>query len=438
MPSVADNKLFDVIIAGGGMVGATLALALHRQGRRVACIDPAALDAGGTELSPSFDSRATACALTSIWLFQNLGLWPSLAPHAAPIENIEVSRQRRWGKVRMQAAEIDQSAFGYVVPNNALGMALAGAWQHAEDENLVDYWGRKVTTVVDKPTANSQTVSLRLDDDSELAGRLLVVADGARSSLREQLGFSSSSFETKQYALVANVAVEKPKLGHAYERFTAQGPMAFLPLMNASASRPQAHYNVVWCGSADATEQRRAMSDDEFKQALSDDFGVALGRITGLGKRLSFPVAVTAADAVGANRVVALGNAAQALHPVAGQGFNLGLRDVASLIDALAVASDCGEPSVVESYSASRAADRQQMLALTTHLATSTTLAEQGVMATAFGLGLAAFGQLTGAKHALALRASGLQSHLPSLCRHPNSFNRSVLAGDAPAEQASL
>lgn len=412
---------FDVVIAGGGMVGASLALTLHKQGRRVACVDPVALDAGGTQVSPSFDLRATACALTSVWLFKNLGLWPQLEPHAAPIENIEVSRQGRWGKVRMQAADIHQAAFGYVIPNNAIGLALVDGWASVADQNLQGFWGQKVVSA----EASKNEVTVRLSGNQTLRSKLLVVADGARSALREQLGFSATTVDTQQHALVANLAVQKPRLGYAYERFTAEGPMAFLPLINrqanASLSKTQAQYNLVWCGSADESAARLALSDQDFVAQLSHDFGAALGQIVDVGARQCFPVSVTSADAISGNRVVMLGNAAQALHPVAGQGFNLGLRDMAALVDVLENVADCGAADVTEQYSSSRQRDRQQMLGLTTQLAMSTTLAEQGVMATVFGLGLAGFGQLGGAKHALALRACGLQRGLPRLCLHPDS-----------------
>lgn len=411
------SKPFDVVIAGGGMVGATLALALHRQGRRVACVDPVSLDAGGTQVSPSFDLRATACALTSVWLFQNLGLWPKLERYAAPIENIEVSRQRRWGKVRMQAAEIQQAAFGYVIPNNAIGLALADAWASVADQNLLSCWGQKVTAA----TVDKDQVSVTLSNDQTLRCNLLVVADGARSALREQLGIAATSVDTQQQALVANLAVQKPRPGYAYERFTAAGPMALLPLTNARAGKVEAQYNLVWCGSAEDAEARLALPDKEFVGQLNKSFGAALGEITGVGVRQCFPVGVTAADAIAGDRVVMLGNAAQALHPVAGQGFNLGLRDVATLVDILDSQADCGLTSVTYDYAKARQQDRQQMLGLTTHLATSTALPEQGVMATVFGLGLTGFGQLSGAKQALALRASGLQKNLPRLCMHPDS-----------------
>ena len=422
------QQSFDVVIAGGGMVGASLALALQRQGKRVACVDPVPLSDDGKGLSPSFDSRATACALTSIWLFENLGLWASLRPYSAPIQHIDVSRKGHWGKVRMAAADIQQAAFGYVVPNSALGAALAQAWARTEQDSdrLMGYWGRKVETAA---RIGQASIAVTLDNGDNLTTQLLVVADGARSPLREQLGFSASTLQTNQYALVANLAVEQPRFGHAFERFTETGPLALLPLMAEPQQAGEAHYNLVWCGSAADAASRLALSDNEFLAELNRQFGAGLGRITALGKRQSFPVAVTSVDEVAAERVVVLGNAAQALHPVAGQGFNLGLRDIATLVDLLDGATDCGGAEVTNQYAAARKVDRQQMLALTTQLATSTVLPEQGVTAAAFGLGLAGFGQLAGAKHALALRASGLQQSLPGLCQHPSVFQRYQRAG---------
>jgi len=433
---VTEQPNFDVVIAGGGMVGATLALALQQQGRRVACVDPVPLTAEAGDLSPSFDSRATACALTSIWLFKNLGLWPEIEPYAAPIQHIDVSRKGQWGKVRMAAAEIQQQAFGYVIPNAVLGKALASRWEQlakAKADNdgaaLQGYWGQKVVAAEVVQAAGAKQTAVTLDNGERLRAQLLVVADGARSPLRAQLGFGSTTIDTRQHALVTNVAVTKPLFGHAFERFTETGPLALLPLI-AQANQPVAtHYNLVWCGSGADTEARNGLSDADFLTVLNQQFGAGLGQITALGKRLSFPVSITSVDRLAADHVVVLGNAAQSLHPVAGQGFNLGLRDVACLVDVLQSADHCGEAGLTAQYEAARQADRQQMLALTTQLATSTTQPERGLTATAFGLGLAGFGQWVGAKKALALRASGLQSALPGLCQHPGSHRAAALAG---------
>jgi 2-octaprenyl-6-methoxyphenol hydroxylase len=403
--------MFDVVIAGGGMVGAVLANGLARQGKKVACVDPVSLeDAAFGEASDSFDRRATACAMTSVHLFQHLGLWPELVSQAAAIQSIIVSKQGRWGRTRLQATDIDYDAFGYVIPNVTLAQALHRAWDDLADEIAPKaYWGRRVIDA----KQHKQAVKVELDDGSSLSAKLLVVADGARSALRKQLGVASQTITSGQMALVCNVKFAKDGAGQAFERFTDHGPLALLPLGGQL-------YNLVWCGNKAQTEQRLAAAPEEFSALLQRAFGVSLGELIEQGKRAAFALDIVAADQLHAPRSVILGNAAQALHPVAGQGFNLGLRDVASLLDQLEDAADVGANDVIKAYAQSRASDRQQMLALTTQLATATTVSSASALSLGFGLGLAGFGQWPAASKMLALRASGFQAALPSLCLPPS------------------
>lgn len=403
--------MFDVVIAGGGMVGAVLANGLARQGKKVACVDPVSLaDAAFGEASDSFDRRATACAMTSVHLFQHLGLWPELASQAAAIQSIIVSKQGRWGRTRLQASEIDFDAFGYVIPNVMLAQALHRAWVDlADDMAPKPYWGRRVIDAKHQ----KQTVTVVLDDGSSLSAKLLVVADGARSILRQQLGVASQTIASGQMGLVCNLKFEKDGGGQAFERFTDHGPLALLPLGGQL-------YNLVWCGNKAQTEQRLAAAPEEFSALLQHAFGASLGRLVEQGKRAAFALDIVAADQLHAPRSVILGNAAQALHPVAGQGFNLGLRDVASLLDQLQGVADVGASEVISAYAQSRVSDRQQMLSLTTQLATATTVSSASTLSLGFGLGLAGFGQWPAASKMLALRASGFQAALPALCLAPS------------------
>ncbi|MDD9893440.1 MAG: FAD-dependent monooxygenase [Gammaproteobacteria bacterium] len=404
-----NSNAFDVVIAGGGMIGAALALALSKQGKRVACVDPVSLEqVAESERSDSFDRRATACAMTTIHFFQNLSLWPSIQPKAAPIRQIDVSKQGQWGRTRLLASDVGLEAFGYVIPNREIGRSLASAWQGAASDDLHAFWGERVVSA--DVAINDVTVTL--SDHRTLKSKLLVVADGGRSALREKLDIASRTTHAGQTALVCNIAFEREGDGRAFERFTTQGPLALLPLGDKQ-------YNLVWCGNEHESARRTELSDAEFAEALNRAFGVALGKVVSVGRRICFPLDIVAADSIQANRVVVLGNAAQALHPVAGQGFNLGVRDVATLCDVLSGTPDEGSPEITEAYARARIVDREQMLALTTQLATSTTVGINSVVAAGFGLGLSGFGQFGLARKALALRASGFQSELPSLCLPP-------------------
>lgn len=414
-----NTEVFDVIVAGGAMVGASLGLALSRQGKRVACVDPVELPGSLDDLS-QFDQRATACSQTSINVFRHLGLWPMLKDYAAPIEHITVSKQGQWGRSRIAAADITQTAFGYVIPNDAIAVALRQGWQtqqksgDVENNSLQGFWGRRVENV----TLTDSHIVAALSDGQSITARLLVVADGARSAVRQGLGVASKTLDVQQMALVCNVACESPKQAEAFERFTSTGPLALLPLPSLHADAAgAAHYNLVWCGNAEQTFLREGLSSSEFSLALNQAFGASLGRFTNIGRRQIFPLSITTADVLTAPRTVVLGNAAQALHPVAGQGFNLGLRDVATLFDVLEQADDCGVNRVTDAYAKQRQHDRAEILGITTALAQRTVFKSDGLAASVFGLGLAAFDQLPVAKQTLATRASGFQVGLPSLCK---------------------
>jgi 2-octaprenyl-6-methoxyphenol hydroxylase len=405
---MAHAASYDVVIAGGGMVGAVLAYGLAQCGTKVACIDPVSIaDAAEGQSSDSFDRRATACAMSSINLFRQFDLWSTLAPQAAAIRAIDVSKQGRWGKTRLRATDIELDAFGYVVPNVSLAAALNSAWaQLSADIAPTGYWGRRVLSASE---ADSRML-VNLDDGTELSAQLLVVADGGRSLLREQMGVASQTIASGQSAIVCNLRFEKDGQGRAFERFTANGPLALLPLGKQL-------YNLVWCGSAEQTAERINADSTVFAELLQHACGAPLGGVLEHSQRLAFPLDIVAADQVVAPRAVILGNAAQALHPVAGQGFNLGLRDAASLIEQLGGQRDCGAADVLRRYAQSRRLDRQQMLALTTQLATATALPTGSALSSGFGLGLAAFGQWQGARNMLARRASGFHAELPALCR---------------------
>lgn len=393
------------------MVGACLGVALSQQDKKVACVDPFELAANGGQ-ARAFDQRATACSVTTTNVFKNLGIWPSLVEHAGPIRQIAVSKQGGWGRTRLAASDIQQPAFGYVIPNDAITDALSTYFTEASSAPK-GYWGLSVVSaerVADK-------MQIQLSNDEMITANLLVVADGARSTLRESFGISSRTIHTQQMAVVCNVACTQPLAGAAFERFTHNGPLALLPLSaSAKTGSKRAHYNLVWCGSEAETQARMALDETDFAAALNNAFGAQLGRFIEIGTRQMFPLAITSANSIIDDRVVVIGNAAQALHPVAGQGFNLGLRDAATLCDVLSAAKDCGDKAGLQDYELRRRQDRSQMLALTSHLAGSTGFASDGLASAVFAAALGGFGQWRSASNFLATRASGFQADLPSLC----------------------
>ena len=350
---------YDVAIVGGGMVGASLACALAGGPLRVALIEAVAAE---SDQQPSYDDRGLSLSLASRRILEGLSLWPSLAPAATPIEHIHVSDRGRFGFVRLHAADMGQPALGYVVPARELGRALL---QGVSDAPNVDFL---CPARVAAAQPGAEGVRLQLQDADPVAGlhcRLLVVADGTRSPLRESLGIPVATRDYYQAAIVATVTPQRPHRNWAYERFTDTGPLALLPLKD---------WRCVLVHAVPAGEARAWMElgDEEFLARAEARFGRRLGRLLKVGTRKSYPLLKVEAQAQVQGRVLLLGNAAHTLHPNGAQGFNLGLRDVAGLAEHLAAAAhtDPGARHLLEDYVASRRADQRRILRFSDGLAT--------------------------------------------------------------------
>jgi len=408
--TVQSSSDYDVVIAGGGLVGGSLALALSGSGLRVALVEAVPPDSAA---QPSFDDRTIALSHGSCTVLRQLGLWPAIADSVFPIRKIHVSEQGRFGTALIDAAEQGIGELGHVIRGRELGQAM---WARIDALSALDVFcpGRVSATALrdQEPGVRLATVS-----GESLRTRLLVVADGARSALRTALGVGSSTHAYGQTAIVANVQIDKRHAGHtAYERFTPEGPLALLPGQDG-------RYTVVLARSDEAAQACLQMSDAEFLQVLQRCIGFRLGRLKKLGQRFSYPLSLVQTEAVAAERAVVIGNAAHGLHPVAGQGFNLGLRDVASLAELLVAgyraeqdAFDPGADAVLRAYADWRREDQRNVVAFTDGLIRL--FGRSGKLLSAGrGLGMALFDTIPVAKRALARRTMGLSGRMTRLAR---------------------
>ena len=352
---------FQVVIAGGGMVGASLAHALHlRLGAscRLLLVEESSLPSHhpdiGSTYSPSFDARSTALSYGSCLIYRQLELWDRLRERACPIETVHVSAKGRFGSTRMCAADQGWPALGHVIENAWLGNVLI---QALHDRAVAT---RSPDKVVAADTVG-KLVQVALESGKTLKTELLVVADGSRSELRDALGIGISERRYGQCALIANIAHSKPHGGTAYERFTRRGPIAMLPLLAATDGSHRSA--LVWSLPEDDAKELQSATDDSFLARLHKRFGYRLGRLLRAGERHSYPLSLVEADEQVRQGVVVMGNAAHSLHPVAGQGFNLALRDVARLADILGRAGGgarvLGDLQVLEQYRSRQAADQR-------------------------------------------------------------------------------
>jgi 2-octaprenyl-6-methoxyphenol hydroxylase len=399
---MSDFREVDVAIVGGGLVGASLALALRPLGLQVALIEGVAVDAS---LQPSFDDRTTALGNGTRRVFESLGVWQELAPQAAAIREIHVSDAGRYGFARLAAHEHDIDAFGYVVTNRVMGRAL-----HAR---LADWQGLELRMPARCTAVSLDGAAAIVHTEpaaTPLRAKLVVAADGAQSLVRRAAGLPAELEDYGQVAVVAHVAASRPAAGIAYERFTPTGPFAVLPLYDG-------HYGVVWTLAPAAAEAVLAMSDTDYLAQLQQAFGWRAGEFQRVGRRQAYPLRLSRAAAITAPRCVLIGNAAQALHPVAGQGFNLGLRDAATLAEVLACAGvDPGAPQVLTEFAARRASDRGGVIRFTDALVKLFGDSRPGVPLLR-DLGLLLFDLSPTAKQAMSRLSFGFAGRTPRLAR---------------------
>jgi len=399
----------DVAIVGGGMVGASLALALGELSCRVALIEAVEPDSAG---QPSFDARTTALANGTRRIYETLGVWQELEALATPIRRIHVSERGAFGQVRLDAREQGLESLGFVVENRELGRAL---------------WRRLVALPRLTRLAPARVLDVQLDARAAyltvgdgtgthaLEAALVVAADGADSLIRKRSGVGAERRDYQQTAIVTTVAPERFHDYVAYERFTADGPVALLPFSDGRCV-------VVLAVASEAAQAVLALDDAGFLALLQARFGQRLGRFNKVGARHAYPLALTQAERQHAPRTAIIGNAAQGLHPIAGQGFNLGLRDAATLAEVIADAlaadagADLGDAALLERYSHWRARDRRALVGFTDGLV-RLFASPRAPLRLARRAGLAAFDLLPPAHAALSRLSTGFAGRIPRLAR---------------------
>ena len=420
--SVSSSTAFDLVILGAGMTGASLVHLLQpalQTGMRIALIDRQQIHwtEDVLERPPSFDGRATALAWGSRQLLQRMGCWEALIDRACAIQHIQVSDRGRFGQTHLHASEQGTEALGYIVENAVLGRALLqglGAYPNVTLLSDTD------VQRVDMISGGSQ---LTLAGGESITTALLVLADGGRSGLAQQLGIRQQREEYDSVALVTQVEMDREHLHWAYERFSDHGPVAFLPLQ-------QRHFAVVWTLPPDDCERILALPDPLFAEQLQQQIGYRCGRIKCIGERFSYPLALVCSCEQVRRGLVLLGNAAHSLHPVAGQGFNLALRDTAALaarlLESWAMKRPLGDLAVLLDYAQQQQRDQGNTIIASDLL--PRLFAHPGKLtALGRGAGLMALASLTTPRRLLALHAMGLGQPAPRFASAPisaQSFSR--------------
>ena len=397
MPTQYD---YDIIIVGGGLVGASLAVMLRDSGFSIALVEAFQHDHAA---QPSYDDRTVALSWGSRLMLETMGLWSELQQHVQPISTIHISDKGHLGVTRLHHHEEGVEALGYVAENRRMGKVLFDAM--SDQANLTMLCPASVTSVADDGTAVTAVVD-REGAEHRLSARCLVAADGVNSSVRDRIHMGSSGKSYGQSAIVCNLTPGKPHQGVAYERFTDQGPVAFLPMSSERCS-------VVWSLPVDEAKRVMALNDDTFLAALQARFGHRLGRLRRVGARQVYPLMLRQSAQFVRGRTVVMGNAAHTIHPVAGQGFNLALRDVSTLVDVMQGADDPGAPAVLQSYQASRLEDTGSVYRFTDALIRVFSN-DSAVMGHARAAGLLTVDMIPGIKHALARQSMGLAGRVSS------------------------
>ena len=405
--SGADMNDIDVLIVGGGLVGTSLAIALDDCGLRVALVEAVAPHAEADKApAPSQDERNLALARASVNALTALGVWPLVAARATPIRGVRVSRKDEFGAARFDAARHGVDAFGATLPASDLGRGLAArvaackTLQRVAPATLASLELQTAAVVAHLRTPGGERT---------LRARLVVGADGTGSFVRAAAGIGTDEVDYAQTAFVCSAAPQRALDGIAHERFTSTGPVAILPLSERRCGI------VLTVPGADAARVA-ALDDAGFVEMLHERFGYRLGRFSRLGKRVSYTLQRVMAQRLVGTRCVLVGNAAQTLHPIAAQGFNLGLRDALTLAEMLVEhgVGDPGDPDLLMRYAERRREDREGTAALSDGLA-RWTRSEALPLKLLRSCGLVALDRIAPLQEVFVRRGMGFRGSVPRL-----------------------
>ncbi|MCG6938138.1 MAG: 2-octaprenyl-6-methoxyphenyl hydroxylase [Gammaproteobacteria bacterium] len=426
MSIVAPDNYFDLVIIGGGLAGASLACALRYvvvgTPLKIAVVEAYELN---TDSQPSYDDRTVALSYGSRCIFESMGLWSSLAPAAEAINTIHISDRGHFGVTRLTREQEGVEALGYVLENRAIGQQLYAAIKQAQDDvnnetsadtgtvsNISLFCPASLTSLTQDE--NQVFVEIRLNNNQQtLSAKLLVAADGNNSRVMQLMAIGSSRQSYDQVALITNVTPGRKHNNVAYERFTDSGPLAFLPMQQNRCS-------VVWTLNPEVADYLYAIDEADFLAQLQQRFGYRLGKLEKVGARHIYPLFLQSASQMVHGRVALIGNAAHSVHPVAGQGFNLALRDIALLSELIVNAhkstDDIGQQAMLLEYARQREQDIQRVYRFTDTLVKTFSNAIPP-LAHMRSLGLLLLDILPDIKHQLARQSMGLTGRLTRLNR---------------------
>jgi len=405
-----NDSIADILIVGGGLVGAVAARALSNSGLSVIVVDG---QDPSLATAAAFDGRASAVAAASKRLLTAIGIWPYLENDVSPILDIRVADGASPMFLHYDHEDVGVGPLGYLAENRHIRCAALSALKN--DPNIIFLAPMRVEELV----RDSNLVTATLSDGSVVTASLAIAADGRGSKTRENAGIKTTDWQYPQEAIVCTVEHEKPHAFIAHEHFLPAGPFAILPLKGTS-ERPAQRSSIVWTERAAHARQFVGLDDPNFIRELSRRFGDFMGKISVVGPRFCHPLGLQFAETSVAQRLVLIGDADHGMHPIAGQGLNMGYRDVAALVDVLAearhVGLDIGSAAVLERYQRWRRFDNTLMLAVTDGLNRlfSNNIAPIRV---ARDIGLGGVNRMPGLKKILMRSAMGLSGDLPTLMR---------------------
>jgi 2-octaprenyl-6-methoxyphenol hydroxylase len=404
----------DIAIIGGGMVGASLAALLPKHFKVMVLESFPIPPATETALvyQPSYDARSTALSHSSYEIFQEAGIWPLLEKHVQEIQDVHVSDKGYWGSTLLSHQQEQMQALGYVVENPWLGRTLMYVLQQKSNVTFC------CPAIVEKlkPIADGAELIVKQGDEVlHIHAKLAVIADGARSKICADLGIHSNTIDYGHTAIVTNVSTSESHLGVAYERFTDEGPMALLPLIDALDMKNRSA--LIWTMPSSAAKELLADTNEIFLQKLQQRFGYRQGQFLKVGKRHGYPLVLSTATEQIRQHIVVLGNAAHSLHPVAGQGFNLALRDVKALCSILEKTANTnaemkivlGDITQLEQYLSQQKND-QVITTVFSDLLPSLFSRRQSAVVASRGLGLIGLDLMPPLKSAFVRFASGVRN----------------------------